>query len=170
MVEFLIETSIDKLISLLRKKKRITISELAKILNVPLKQVDEWVFILEDKGLVDIKYPVFGEPEVAIREIKPEQLEEENEKEIVIETRIIPGKPIKRRLISRPKDEAKQRSKKDYTEFVEEIKTLEDKFQKISKKNNRDKKMHETEKDILKKIKYIEKKLDEENKKKKGSK
>ena len=62
MVEFFIETTIDKLISLLRKRKRIRISEAAKILKVRQKKIDEWIFTLEDRGMVDLKYPVFGEP------------------------------------------------------------------------------------------------------------
>ena len=54
MVGFFIETSIDKLINLLRKRKRIRISEAAKILKVTQKQIDEWVFTLEDRGIVDL--------------------------------------------------------------------------------------------------------------------
>jgi len=57
MIEFSIETSIDKLIELLRKRNKIKISEASKILNVSQKQIDDWVFTLEDKGIVELKYP-----------------------------------------------------------------------------------------------------------------
>jgi len=95
MVEFFIETQVDKLIDLLRKKNKIRISEASKILKVSQKQIDEWVFTLEDKGIVELKYPVLGEPEIVLK-VAPEEITPKEEKKIKLETRMIPGKPIKK--------------------------------------------------------------------------
>jgi hypothetical protein len=149
MVEFFIETAIDKLISLLRKRKRIRISEAAKILKVSQKQIDEWVFTLEDKGIVDLKYPVFGEPEVVIKELTPEQVASETRREIEVDTRIIPGQPIKRRDL--PQFKLSKISKSDstiyekperereiptseYAEIMDELKSLQDRISRMASK------------------------------------
>jgi hypothetical protein len=115
MVEFFIETSVDKLLDLVRKRKRIKISEASKILKVTQKQIDEWVFTLEDKGIVELKYPVLGEPEIVLKEVAPEEVVPEEKKKVKLETRIIPGKPIKKEEL--PKFEPS----KEIPEYLEKL-------------------------------------------------
>lgn len=148
MVEFFIETAIDKLIKLLRKRKRIRISEAAKILKVTQKQLDEWVFTLEDRGIVDLKYPVFGEPEVVIKEMTSEEVEAEDVKEIEIDTRIIPGKPIKKRELPKLKlskipeekaaqyEESEEPGSPEYADIVNELKSLQDRISRMASKRS----------------------------------
>lgn len=107
MVEFFIETSIDKLLDLVRKRKRIRISEASKILKVSQKQIDEWVFTLEDKGIVELKYPVLGEPEIVLKATPEEVVPKEEKEKVKLETRIIPGKPIKKKELPKFKPRKK---------------------------------------------------------------
>jgi len=76
MEDNVIETQIDKLIELLNKKRKITLSEAARILNIKENQLDTWIGTLEDKGIVELKYPVLGEPELVLKGILPETLTE----------------------------------------------------------------------------------------------
>lgn len=58
-----VETDIDKLLNLI-KKKPMPIEELAKKLKKNVDQVESWVRILEERGLVEIAYPPIGKPVV----------------------------------------------------------------------------------------------------------
>lgn len=51
-----IETIADKLLILVKKKKRMTFADCAKILKVPESLVEEWAEFLEDEGLIDVEY------------------------------------------------------------------------------------------------------------------
>ncbi|MFH1473384.1 MAG: hypothetical protein ABIE55_00665 [Candidatus Aenigmatarchaeota archaeon] len=169
MVEFFIETAIDKLIKLLRKRKRIRISEAAKILKVTQKQLDEWVFTLEDKGIVDLKYPVFGEPEVVIKELTSEEVEAENVKDIEIDTRIIPGKPIKQRMMPKLKhskipeesvgqyEETEEIGSPEYADIVNELKSLQDRISRMASKRSEEAKPSSMY--VNEKLKFLEGKL-----------
>lgn len=173
MVEFFIETTIDKFISLVRKRKRIRISEAAKILGVTQKQVDEWVFTLEDRGIVELKYPVFGEPEVVIIEETPEQIAAETRREIEVDTRIIPGIPIKRKEIPKLKlrkipktieepEEVAEESP-EYESILGELKSLENRISLMATK--RSEKVDPSNLYITEKLKFLEGKLHELSKK-----
>ena len=85
MEDFVIETQIDKLIDLLSKRRKISLSEASRILNVKESQVEQWVGTLEDRGVVELKYPVLGEPEIVIKGIVPENIK--------VETRRVEIKP-----------------------------------------------------------------------------
>jgi hypothetical protein len=169
MVEFSIQTTIDKLISLVRKRKRIRISEAAKILGVTQKQVDEWVFTLEDSDIVELKYPVFGEPEVVIREPTPEEVAHEERKEIEVDTRIIPGIPIKKKDLPKLKlskiprsklkeyEEEKQKEPQEYDAILDELKSLENRIAKLSSQRAED--VNPSSLYVNEKLKFLESKL-----------
>jgi hypothetical protein len=175
MVEFLIETTIDKFISLVRKRKRIRISEAAKILDVTQKQVDEWVFTLEDRGIVELKYPVLGEPEVAIIEETPEQIAAATRKEIEVDTRIIPGIPIKKKNLPKLKlrkipeeiaeceGKEKQEDSSEYESILNEMKSLENRISEMASK--RAENVNPSNLYITEKLKFLENKLHDLSKK-----
>lgn len=56
-----IETDIDRLLSELEAGP-LTIEEIAKRINMGESQVEDWIKILEDRGLVKIDYPPIGKP------------------------------------------------------------------------------------------------------------
>jgi len=117
MSDFIIETGIDKLIDLLSKKRKISLSEAARILNIKESQLEAWVSTLEDRGVVDLKYPVLGEPEIVLKGILPENL----------------------KLISEKKEEKVEDVKTESTsiktlESEEEIKKLSEKIENLEKK------------------------------------
>jgi uncharacterized protein with GYD domain len=173
MVEFFIETNIDKFIDLLRKKKRVRISEAAKILKVTQKQVDEWVFTLEDKGIVNLKYPVLGEPEAVLIEETPEDATAETKKDIEIDTRIIPGKPIKKSHLPKFKlskvlkadttfyKEEPQKQEEmlapEYNEIVNELKSLQEKISRMASKRSEE--ANPSSLYVNEKLKFLEGKL-----------
>jgi len=175
MIEFFIETSIDKLLNLLRKKKRIRISEASKILKVSQKQIDEWVFTLEDRGIVDLKYPVLGEPEIVLKPLPPEEIASLEKKKIKLETRIIPGKPIKKEelpqfkpskipeALERPEKIIKRTAEKEevsapeYTDVVEKLKSLENKISEMA--SQRAEEVSPKSVYITEKLRFLESKL-----------
>ncbi len=60
-----VHTSIDRLLELVRKKKKIKIDErLAKTLGVNRSQIEEWAVILEDHNLVELHYSAIGDSEI----------------------------------------------------------------------------------------------------------
>jgi hypothetical protein len=75
MEDNVIETSIDKLIEFLREKEKINISEAADFLGVTHKQLEPWLNILEENGIIEIKYPVIGEPKIILKPTAPEKIE-----------------------------------------------------------------------------------------------
>ena len=58
------ETDVDKILMVIKEKKRVKFSELAKMFNVSKQTIEEWAKILEDHGLAQIFYPTLGEPEL----------------------------------------------------------------------------------------------------------
>ena len=64
----ILETDIDRLYKLVKKQKRITFDDAAKQLGKKKGEIVEWGGILEDHKLVNLHYPVFGEPDIRIVE------------------------------------------------------------------------------------------------------
>lgn len=54
--ELLITTGVDALIKLIKEKKEIELIEAAEILKLPVQDVREWAQVLEDEGLISIRY------------------------------------------------------------------------------------------------------------------
>ncbi|MFH1054741.1 MAG: DUF2226 domain-containing protein [Candidatus Altiarchaeota archaeon] len=60
-----VETNIDKLYSLVESQGKLRINDaLAAKLKVSKTQIEEWAMILEEHGLLELKYPTMGEPEI----------------------------------------------------------------------------------------------------------
>ncbi|MBS3069543.1 hypothetical protein J4441_04215 [Candidatus Micrarchaeota archaeon] len=54
--ELLISTGVDALIRLVKEKKKIEVSAAAKALSLPAQTVEEWARVLEEEGIIAIKY------------------------------------------------------------------------------------------------------------------
>jgi CBS domain-containing protein len=63
-VPALMETDIDRILAVIKEKKRVKFSELEKMFEVSKETIEEWAKILEDHGLAEIFYPAIGEPEL----------------------------------------------------------------------------------------------------------
>jgi len=75
MEDNVIETSIDRLIQILKQKNKMNISEAADFLKMTQKEVEPILNILEENGIIEIKYPVIGEPKVVLKTTAPEKIE-----------------------------------------------------------------------------------------------
>ncbi len=61
-----IETSIDEVLEMLKKKGSVTIDEIVKKFHVDRQTVEEWGKILEEHHLAIIEYPVIGKAYLAV--------------------------------------------------------------------------------------------------------
>ena len=75
----LIETQVDKLIKLVRRRGKVTVSQAAIALGVDERKIEEWVNILEEHGFVELRYPAIGEPEILLKEFPAEKIEKKGE-------------------------------------------------------------------------------------------
>lgn len=151
MKDNVIETSIDELIQTLRKKKKMGISEVADFLNATQKQIEPWLNILEENGIIEIKYPVIGEPKIVIKSTAPEKIdikkletkpEEKVEKKEEIKKEDKKGviekvkekiKPVEElTLVKKPTIREKMESKPEIK--GEDIKTVTEKVEKLETK------------------------------------
>jgi len=149
MSDFIIETQIDKLIDLLSKKRKIPLTEAARELNISESQLESWVSTLEDNGVVELKYPVLGQPEIVLKGLLPENLKIASEDK---------GGKIEFKEFSReapkeaPKQQEERSEKKIETSYVgkieEEEKEIKSLREKISNLENEEKE-----------IKYLEEKF-----------
>jgi DNA-binding Lrp family transcriptional regulator len=140
MGEFIIETPIDKLLELLRKKNKIPLSEAARALNIKETQLDSWIDALEDQGIIELKYPVLGEPQIVLKGPIPEEmLKETKEKveEIIVEKPKVeePIEEIEEKI--KPKKIIKQKEirvegKKEDLVVSEKLRDLENRVSEIS--------------------------------------
>lgn len=60
--EDMMETDIDKLLALIRDKKKLKAIDAANALNVPESKIEEWSAILEKTGMITVHYPPIGKP------------------------------------------------------------------------------------------------------------
>ncbi|MEM7825359.1 MAG: CBS domain-containing protein [Candidatus Aenigmatarchaeota archaeon] len=60
----MMETDIDRILAVIKEKKRVKFSELEKMFEVGKETIEEWAKVLEDHGLAEIFYPAIGEPEL----------------------------------------------------------------------------------------------------------
>jgi len=90
----LIETKVDRLIKLVRKKGKITVSQAAIALGVDETKIEEWVRILEEHGFVELRYPTIGEPEIIFKEMTEEEIDKKSEK--IIKKKVIIEKKAKK--------------------------------------------------------------------------
>lgn len=155
MSDFIIETQIDKLIDLLSKKRKIPLTEAARELNISESQLETWVSTLEDNGVVELKYPVLGQPEIVLKGLLPENLkiasEDKGEKTEFKE----PSREVPKEL---PKEAPKQEEK--FERFEKKIETsyvgkIEEEEKEIKSLREKIGNLENEEKEI----KYLEEKL-----------
>ncbi len=70
----LLETGVDKLVSLVRKNKRISVADAAKQLGVSTVVVEEWADFLEEEGIISVEYK-FTTPYLVERLLTREEIE-----------------------------------------------------------------------------------------------
>jgi len=73
MEESLIETGVDKLVELVKAKKKISFSDAANQLGVAKQVIEEWADFLEEEGVISIDY-TFTVPYLVERRLKKEEL------------------------------------------------------------------------------------------------
>ena len=57
-----IVTDVDKLVDLVNKKGRITFADASRDLRVRGDKIERWAELLDEGGIIDIEYPITGEP------------------------------------------------------------------------------------------------------------
>ncbi len=62
-----INSSVDLLLSILRKKNSLSIKSLAKEMRMDIRDLEDLIRILENKGIVEVVYPLIGGPKVRVR-------------------------------------------------------------------------------------------------------
>ncbi|MCX6821401.1 MAG: hypothetical protein NTW30_01350 [Candidatus Aenigmarchaeota archaeon] len=67
-----IGTTIDKLIDIINKRGSVTTIDLSKELEVSVEMIEIWAKILEDRGLINIEYPLIGPSKLRKKEWKKE--------------------------------------------------------------------------------------------------
>lgn len=60
----MIETDLDKLLDIVKKRKVIKVSTAASLLGVSKEKVTHWAKVLEDSGLIKTHFPPIGELEL----------------------------------------------------------------------------------------------------------
>ncbi|NIO44818.1 MAG: hypothetical protein GTN36_04670 [Candidatus Aenigmarchaeota archaeon] len=129
MKDSVIETSIDEFIQNLKKKGKMSLSEVADFFNTTQKKIEPWINILEERGFIEIKYPVIGEPKVILKASAPEKLDiqkletESEEKPEIKEVEKI-EEVVEEKIEEIPKEEPKEEEKigEVKPEVVEELK------------------------------------------------
>ncbi|MGC8929394.1 MAG: hypothetical protein ACP5OZ_02610, partial [Candidatus Woesearchaeota archaeon] len=86
----LIETEVDKLLELLKERKKVSISEAAKKLGLDNKTIEEWADFLEEEGVIKIEYTLTT-PVLVLKEINEDQIKNK-EKELNLKKSILLGK------------------------------------------------------------------------------
>ena len=128
MEDNVIETSIDDLIRFLREKGKMGISEAADFLKMSQKQIEPLLNILEENGIIEIKYPVIGEPKIILKSNAPEKIEIKKSEIKKFE----PPKEIKKEsieIIEKPTISEKAETKLETQ--GEEIKEINEKMEKL---------------------------------------
>jgi hypothetical protein len=63
-----IVTNYDKILSLVKEKKKIKLDEIARLLSMTEDKTAQELQTLEDNGLIEVQYPAFGEPLICVKE------------------------------------------------------------------------------------------------------
>jgi hypothetical protein len=68
-----IETDFDILYKLVLSKEKVKLSEITKLFSISKEKAEQWIQILDERGLVKIHYPAMGEPEVHTANVKTQK-------------------------------------------------------------------------------------------------
>jgi len=135
MEDHVIETSIDELIQVLKERGKMNVSEAADFLKMTQKQIEPILNTLEENSIIEIKYPVIGEPKIILKPNAPERIE--IRKSQIKEA--VPEIAEERTIIERPtiseKVEMKPEIKGEETEIVnKKMEKLENEIFDLSNK------------------------------------
>lgn len=72
-------TEVDDMLEIISEKKKIRINKLAKLMKVKKSEVKEWTETLENWGIIEIHYPLFGDPVLTMAKRKVKTDEENSE-------------------------------------------------------------------------------------------
>jgi DNA-binding Lrp family transcriptional regulator len=117
MEDHVIETSIDQLIQFLKERGKMSVSEAADFLKMTQKEIEPILNTLEENSIIEIKYPVIGEPKIILKPNAPERIEIRKSQIKEVETPEVEETAIERPTISE-KVEMKPEIKSEETEIV----------------------------------------------------
>jgi len=63
-------TEVDDMLEIISQRKNIRINQLAKLMKVKESEVKEWTETLENWGIIEVHYPLFGKPVVTMSKKK----------------------------------------------------------------------------------------------------
>ncbi|MFH1445274.1 MAG: hypothetical protein ABIF08_02210 [Nanoarchaeota archaeon] len=78
-----IETDIDKLLKMILKNEKVMLSEAVSTFGVSKEVIEEWGNILESNSLIEVHYPIIGEPSLQVIREKKEKLKKSEKKKDV---------------------------------------------------------------------------------------
>lgn len=88
MESSLIETGVDKLVSLIKERGRIALVDAAKELGVSTAVIQEWVDFLEDEGIISVEYkltkPYLVERKLTKKEVEAKAKEFSSKKDVFV--------------------------------------------------------------------------------------
>jgi len=115
-----IETGVDKLVALVKEKRKVSLDEAAKTLFVDKNTVQEWADFLEEEGVIEIKYG-FAKTFLVIKTLTPaEARDQERNVERQRETYLGATDPSVARTIAEHPDEFAQ-FKQEFIELKREL-------------------------------------------------
>jgi chromosome segregation ATPase len=166
----LIETGVDKLVKLVRKRKKISIPDAARQLGVSNVVVEEWADFLEDEGIISIEYkfttPYLIERLFTKEELAKKEKEFGGKKEAFVRKAEVALTMLDKEAGSFNKiKEQFDELKKDLGSEVKKVKgDLADIEKYEDLKNNIDKKIEKQQKDFKEHIGQIEAQIVKEEK------
>jgi len=66
-IKQMVSTKVDEMVGILEKEGKKTFKELSSKLSVPEGLIENWCKVLEEHGLVEVEYPVVGNPSVKMK-------------------------------------------------------------------------------------------------------
>ena len=108
-----IETMIGQLLESLKCNKKLSMSQVADILGIEQKKIGPIINEMEDKGVIEVKYPVIGEPHIILKCLTPEKLN--------IDVKKIANVQETDMLLDMEKNSLKERLKSEIEEEEEKI-------------------------------------------------
>ncbi len=121
---FLIVTDIDRLMQLVASQRRVELGKLAKDLRMRPKEVEKWLHILEDEGLIKIEHSLTKVYAVWAGESAQKQPEKKKEKPAPRKEAKLPQPVVEAKEEEEGKEEERERRFRPFT--TEEIAPLEE--------------------------------------------
>jgi len=162
-----IETEVDKLLELLKERKKVSIPEASRKLGLDKKTIEEWADFLEEEGVIRIEYtlttPVLVLKEINEEEVKKKEKEINLKKSILIEKAENLAKNVEKNEkyfeeLKKELDQIKKYLGKDADKIQKELKEIEE-YNNLKKKSEEviNNQKREYEKKIAELQDYIQK-------------